>query len=201
MAGVLALRPPVDVFAGTRVDAVGDAVLVVPQTRASFTVADLDRLPDDGNCYEVLDGRLLVTPPPSAEHGWVAGRLVRVLDAAAPAGLAVRENINLAVENGVPTPDVVVFRPRFPLPAALDPADVLLVAEVVSRGHARVDHEMKRAAYQAAGIGHYLLVDRNPPRVTVLRLVEGRFQQVAAGPFVSLADPFPVVIDAAGLLR
>ena len=201
MAGVLALRPPVGVLAGTRVDAVGDAALVTPQTRARFTAADLDRLPDDGNGYQVLDGMLLVTPPPSAEHGWVAGRLVRVLDAAAPAGLAVRENINLAAGDAVPTPDVVVFHPRFPLPAALDPADVILVAEVVSRGHARVDHELKRLAYQTAGIPHYLLVDRNPPQITVLRLADGEYQQVARGPIVSLTDPLPVLIDASALLR
>jgi Uma2 family endonuclease len=144
---------------------------------------------------------LLVTPPPSAEHGWVAGRLVRVLDAAAPSGLAVRENINLAAGDAVPIPDIVVFRPRFPLPAALDPADVVLVAEVVSRGHARVDHDLKRFAYQAAGIGHYLLVDRDPAQVTVLSLAEGAYQQVASGPVVSLTEPFPVVIDAPALLR
>lgn len=201
MSGVLTLRPPVGVLVGTRVDAIGDAVLVIPQTREPFRAADLDRLPDDGNGYEVLDGMLLVTPPPSAEHGWVAGRLVRVLDAAAPAGLAVRENINLAVEDAVPSPDVVVFRPRFPLPVALDPADVVLVAEVVRPGHARVDHELKRLAYQRAGIPHYLLVDRNPPRVTVLRLVGGDYQQVGVGPVVTLSDPFPVGIDAAALLR
>jgi Uma2 family endonuclease len=201
MTGALTLRPPVDLLAGTRVDAVGDAVLVVAQTRPPFAAGDLDRLPDDGNGYQIVDGMLLVTPPPSAEHGWVAGRLVRVLDSAAPADVAVRENINLAVRNAVPTPDVVVFRPRFPLPAALDPADVVLVAEVVSRGHARIDHELKRAAYRAAGIENYLLVDRNPPRVTALRLVEGRYRTVAAGPVVSLTDPFPVVIDVAELLR
>ena len=29
-----------------------------------FTIADLDRLPDDGNRYELLGGQLLVRLPP-----------------------------------------------------------------------------------------------------------------------------------------
>ena len=36
--------------------------------------------------------------------------------------------------------------------------------------------------------------------ITMLRLVRV-YQQVVAGPAVSLTDPFPVVIDATALLR
>jgi Uma2 family endonuclease len=38
-------------------------------------VADLERLPDDGNRYEILHGELLVTSLPSAGHQGVAARL------------------------------------------------------------------------------------------------------------------------------
>src|SRR5260370_3148484 len=54
-----------------------------------FTVADLDRLPDDGRRYELLDGVLIVSPRPTTIHQWVAGRLARVLDAACPVDLCV----------------------------------------------------------------------------------------------------------------
>ena len=40
-----------------------------------FTVDDLDRLPDDGNRYELLDGTLLVTPSPTSAHQIVVNRL------------------------------------------------------------------------------------------------------------------------------
>src|SRR5438477_5789670 len=33
-----------------------------------WTRADLERLPYDGNKYEVIRGELFVTPPPEAEH-------------------------------------------------------------------------------------------------------------------------------------
>ena len=40
-----------------------------------FTIDDLDRFPDDGNRYELLDGVLIVTPAPNAAHQIIAGRL------------------------------------------------------------------------------------------------------------------------------
>jgi hypothetical protein len=33
-----------------------------PEAGQPFTVADLDRLPDDGRRYELLDGVLIVSP-------------------------------------------------------------------------------------------------------------------------------------------
>ena len=33
-----------------------------PAAGRPFTVADLDRIPDDGRRYELLDGALIVTP-------------------------------------------------------------------------------------------------------------------------------------------
>ena len=41
-----------------------------------FTIADLDRLPDDGNRYELLGGQLLVTPAPGPHHQVVLARLI-----------------------------------------------------------------------------------------------------------------------------
>jgi hypothetical protein len=35
---------------------------------ATWTVAQRDRLPDDGNTYEVVGGELFVTPSPSIRH-------------------------------------------------------------------------------------------------------------------------------------
>ena len=39
-----------------------------PAAGRPFTVADLDRIPDDGRRYELLDGALIVSPRPTTVH-------------------------------------------------------------------------------------------------------------------------------------
>lgn len=45
-----------------------------------WTLAELHRLPDDGNKYELVRGELFVTPPPSTGHEDILARLSRILD-------------------------------------------------------------------------------------------------------------------------
>jgi Uma2 family endonuclease len=48
-----------------------------------YTIADLERFPNDGNRYELLDGVLLVTPAPSHAHQIIVSRLqYRLMEAA-----------------------------------------------------------------------------------------------------------------------
>src|SRR5260370_41337688 len=47
-----------------------------PARGRPFTVEDLDRLPDDGRRYELLDGVLVVSPRPTTGHQLAASRLV-----------------------------------------------------------------------------------------------------------------------------
>src|SRR5271166_6570966 len=56
-----------------------------PAAGRPFTVAELDRMPDDGRRYELLDGALIVSPRPTTIHQVVAGRLYGVLSGACPA--------------------------------------------------------------------------------------------------------------------
>src|SRR5260370_17387460 len=70
-----------------------------------FTVADLDRTPDDGRRYELLDGTLVVSPRPAIAHQRVGFRLAYVLEAACPDGLLV-----------VPAPAVQISPPTEPAP-------------------------------------------------------------------------------------
>jgi len=39
-----------------------------PAPGKPFTVAELDRMPDDGHRYELLDGMLVVSPRPNNAH-------------------------------------------------------------------------------------------------------------------------------------
>lgn len=54
-----------------------------------FTVADLDRMPDDGHRYELLDGALVVSPRPTNPHQEVAMELAVRLRSACPRDLRV----------------------------------------------------------------------------------------------------------------
>ena len=67
-----------------------------------WTTADLAGLPDDGQRYEIIDGSLLVSPPPSPLHQLVAGRLAVFLRDAAPKGLDVVEAVGVRLRLGAP---------------------------------------------------------------------------------------------------
>ena len=46
-----------------------------PATSRPFTVTDLDRMPDDGRRYELIDGVLIVSPGPAIPHQEAVGEL------------------------------------------------------------------------------------------------------------------------------
>ena len=56
-----------------------------PAAGQPFTIAELDRMPDDGRRYELLDGVLVVSPRPTTVHQVAAYRAAAALGAACPA--------------------------------------------------------------------------------------------------------------------
>ena len=60
-----------------------------PGFGSAFTVAELDRMPDDGHRYELFDGVLVVSPRPTTIHQLVMMRLASNLDRVCPADLCV----------------------------------------------------------------------------------------------------------------
>jgi Uma2 family endonuclease len=177
---------------------------LLPFGRA-LTVDDLERLPDDGHRYELLDGTLLVTPAPGWSHQEVAGALYRALHAASVPGTRVLI-APFAVRFGRDTelqPDVLVARYADLTPKNL-PAAPLLAVEVRSRSTALVDLNLKRAAYEREGVASYWVVDPDAPLVTALELVEGRYVQVASAAgdeVLEVSRPFPVRLVPAELRR
>jgi Uma2 family endonuclease len=163
-----------------------------------FTPADVDRLPDDGRRYELLDGVIVVTPAPTRSHQRALVKLSALLLAAEvrPAlTLVAPYDVTLAPTRRV-QPDVLVFRaPDDPLPA--------LVIEVASPSTVRYDREQKLRAYADAGVPSYWLVDAGVPAVEVLALDAGGYRRVLAAQGeeeVVVTDPLPVRFRPADLV-
>ena len=127
-----------------------------------WTIEDLDRLPDDGNRYEVLNGELLVTPPPSESHqeivDWLNEKLTPFVIANGLGRVRFPRSVIIADKSQL-EPDMMVraIAPHrgwenAPLP--------ILVVEVLSRGTRRQDLHLKRDFYLAKGIPEYWAIDR-----------------------------------------
>lgn len=83
-------------------------VFVLPADRP-WTIDDLERLPDDGNRYEIANGSLLVTPPPSADHGFTTHLLMEALIAQMPDGYkALTVGLGVHLPGSVYIPDLMV---------------------------------------------------------------------------------------------
>lgn len=172
-----------------------------------WTEEDLVALPTDGQRYELLEGTLLVSPPPAFGHQRVSFQLARALDTCTPADLVVVEAVGVRLPEGsVLVPDVLVVEKQPALAdrsGILDPRAVRLVVEIVSPGSRTTDRFTKPAVYARAGIGYFWRVElEDGPVIAVYRL-EGHdyVAQASAGSGEQLIveDPFPVSIDPAAL--
>ncbi|GAB7190174.1 Uma2 family endonuclease [Kineococcus sp. NUM-3379] len=138
----------------------------------SWTVDDLQTLPDDGHRYEIIDGGLTVTPPPTNRHQDIASRLLVAWWPQVPAGYrathaaGVRLPANAATREQFLIPDVLLVRADA-TGDHFEPTDVLVAAEVVSPGSRVRDRHTKRGLYADLGIGEYWLLDPEQGTVTV----------------------------------
>ena len=133
------------------------ALVTIPR----YTVDDLDRFPDDGNRYELLDGVLLVTPAPRAVHQIVVARIQHRLTAAVGSSAYVVGPGAISVPPGTQLqPDILVYPSRFsPTTDWLNVDEHWLAVEVLSRSSRMYDREFKRDAYFALGVREVWLVD------------------------------------------
>ena len=135
--------------------------------------ADLERLPDDGNRYEVLDGELFVTPQAAVGHQRIAARLVSALDR-----YCMAHNLGFVVGPGAVVFDGNELQPDVQvIPGRDGPHDdtkweqlatPLLVVEVLSESTRQRDLGKKKAAYERLGVPTYWIVDRGARRVVSL---------------------------------
>lgn len=181
------------------------AVMTVMPRAGDWTVEDLDRLPDDGLRYELVDGVLLVTPAPSFTHQTVVGELHFALRAVQRPPFRVL----VAPFDFRPTgrrsfqPDLLVVRTDEVTESGTTRPPALAV-EVLSPGTRSVDLLLKRGVYEECGVPAYWLVDPAGPSVTVLELDDdGHYREVASArgdEVLRLERPFPVELAPAALV-
>jgi Uma2 family endonuclease len=183
-----------------------------------WTLQEVMELPEDGLRYELIDGVLIVNPPPVPKHQSVSLELYVLLRAAANAAATptrVLEGVGIAMpDDNLLIPDLVVVAadaPSYHQPL-LDPYDVQLAVEVVSPGSRRRDRSVKPYMYAEAGIPHFWRIEtanyrgrsKELPVVVRHELVGlAEYQVVAevgAGQTLQVDEPFPVSFDPAALL-
>ena len=168
-----------------------------PAAGVPFTVADLERTPDDGRRYELLDGTLVMSPRPTTGHQFVATRLAGLLTIACPDdfGVVAEPAVQVNPQTEL-VPDIVVVRidqvgeAKFTEPP-------LLAVEVRSPSTALIDLNRKKSTYEKFGVPSYWIIDPDPerPELTVFEArdghyaLEGRMTQT-----ITLSRPFPVTI-------
>lgn len=172
----------------------------------AFTYEDLEKMPDDGRRYELLNGEIVMSPSPSWAHQELVFRLAALLRA------FVQDRAGGVVL-------LAPFEIRLPGPSALQP-DVLafsaerrhlmrrnhavgapdLVVEVLSPSTRDRDEGEKLAIYLAAGVHEYWLVDPEAGALRALALDGARARPLPVDGNRVASAAFPgLTVDVSGL--
>ncbi|MER5862589.1 Uma2 family endonuclease [Kitasatospora sp. NPDC002040] len=166
------------------------------------TFLNLDTPP--GYKAELIEGEIVVTPPPDGDHEDAIARFSRAVARHAAADLYVSGGKGLITPGGRFIPDATVaplghFRAQ---DSWAQPSGVLLVLEVTSTGPQK-DRDVKRRGYAAAGIPCYLLIDRSRAEAVLFTdPVDGDYAALIQVPFgkpLDLPAPFSFALDTAPL--
>jgi Uma2 family endonuclease len=144
--------------------------------QGQWTYADWEALPDDGNCYEVIDGVLYMSTSPSLFHNWIIKRFYLALGhPAEERGLAFAflDRVGVLMPGCEPVqPDFVVVLAKNA--AILQDRRIYgipdLIVEVLSPGSADYDDDVKLKAYAKAGLPEYGVIDPAARQLRVYRL-------------------------------
>jgi Uma2 family endonuclease len=178
------------------------AMTTLPFRPDGWTVDDLQLIPDDVPYrYELVDGGLLVTPPPDLRHAEAADALRQLLRDHLPSGLRVLTDPGVYVDRrNYRQPDVAVYR-RGERRDRMQVQDVVLAVEVVSPSSVTTDRVTKPAQYAAAGIPHFWRFELDPALLVTHALAAGVYHE--SGRFsdeVDVREPVALRFRLADLL-
>jgi Uma2 family endonuclease len=167
----------------------------------------------EGFRAELIEGEIVVTPPPDGDHEDYIGLIVSQVIRRSQTDMQFSGNKGLKLKkaDGCPKDHVIpdgTFAPEeLRLYRGADPwmpcDGVAMVLEVTS-SKPRADREVKRRCYARAGIPLYLLVDRGASSVTLFSDPEnddyGRLCTLALGKRLTLPEPFAFDLDTSDFL-
>ncbi|GAA2806305.1 Uma2 family endonuclease [Kitasatospora paracochleata] len=145
----------------------------------------------EGFKAELIEGEIVVTPPPDGDHETAIGRIVKQVFRQCPADLDFAPGKGLIVPDGRYIPDgtFTVADAMLGKESWSSPDGVVMVMEVTSSRPGK-DREAKRRGYAEAGIPLYLLVDRQ--RDEIVLYSHPRVGDYAATNAVPVGDPLPL---------
>ncbi|WP_406057879.1 Uma2 family endonuclease [Streptomyces sp. NBC_01077] len=167
----------------------------------------------EGFRAELIEGEIVVTPPPDGDHEKYISRVLRQVIRNSLVDMDVSGNKGLKVAGSPERPRNHVIPDLTFAPVGADlfagadswmPGDgVAMVLEVTS-SRPSADRESKRRCYARGGIPLYLLVDRDTSTVTLFTDPEsGDYRELHAVPFgkpLPLPAPFGFDLETADFL-
>ncbi|WP_181787979.1 Uma2 family endonuclease [Streptomyces phytophilus] len=151
---------------------------------------------------ELIEGEILVTPPPDRDHEDIVGKLTWLIARESATRLYAPGTVGLITPLGRFIPDATVAAWGSIQGAEYwaEPTGVVMTVEVTSVRGDR-DRGPKRRGYAAAGIPLYLLVDRSNAYTTLYGDPrEGDYRRTVSVPFgkgLDLPAPFSFSLDTA----
>lgn len=167
--------------------------------RDDLTVDDIANLPPDLR-YELIDGRLVLTPLALPLHQLLSMRVGSAIEEHCPDEFIINiEQAILLDGNNELRPDVMLIREEGAGYSPVLPADVPLVVEVVSRSSQSRDREAKLKKYAEVGIPSYWIVDPLAERVTFTQFClgpAGMYQRrLHTDELVTVDQPWEITLD------
>ncbi|MCM2512789.1 Uma2 family endonuclease [Streptomyces griseoincarnatus] len=169
--------------------------------------------PPEGFRAELIDGEIVLTPPPDGDHEDALARIVTQVIRRSRTDMDFSGNKGLKLKGGGACPKNHVIPDGTFAPTELRlyrgadpwmPCDgVAMVVEVTST-KPQADREAKRRCYALGGIPLYLLVDRETSSITLFGDPEGdEFREHRTRPLgkpLTLPGPFAFDLDTADFL-
>jgi Uma2 family endonuclease len=141
------------------------------------------QFPNDGWKYEIIDGVLYMSPPPTINHQDVSGELftrMRLFARSHKLGvvLAAPCGVRLPTQPVPVEPDILFVRRerRSIIAERYVEGAPDLVVEVLSRSNADYDRTTKYRQYELAGVAEYWIVNCWDQTVAIYLLVNQRYQ-------------------------